>query len=236
MRVQALDKVQMQVEDYFKATRQQVFRLDDVTSSQRAAVYSQRRAFLSSSDEGMLDTFTKYCHQTMTEIYDAAVAPLPGSNAPSPLNADKLRAKAAQFFPNIALTAVEIDAAAAQPGKVQQLLRARLDEAIAQKRQQVDAVSPWAFVSFFRYLAMVQTDESWCKHLSRLDLLKEEMVLQSFTAERDVMEVYREKAQKLFDTLMDDVRRNTVYSLFIYQPAPATAGSAATPAGAAGMR
>ena len=95
-------QVQVQVEDYFKATRQQVkqncrkneniekwngvewkhfsyfslfppfdhssssslifiipfflflqvFKLDDITSSQRAAVYSQRRAFLSSSDEG----------------------------------------------------------------------------------------------------------------------------------------------------------------------------------------
>jgi preprotein translocase subunit SecA len=51
--VTALDKVQIQVEDYFKATRQQVFKLDDITSSQRSAVYSQRRAFLSSSDEGM---------------------------------------------------------------------------------------------------------------------------------------------------------------------------------------
>ena len=29
-----------------------MFKLDDITSSQRAAVYSQRRAFLSSSDEG----------------------------------------------------------------------------------------------------------------------------------------------------------------------------------------
>jgi preprotein translocase subunit SecA len=71
----------------------------------------------------------------------------------------------------------------------------------------------------FRYLAMVQTDEAWCRHLSRLDLLKEDMVLQSFTAERDVSEIYREKARKLFETFMDDVRRNTVYSLFIYKPA-----------------
>ena len=37
---------------------------------------------------------------------------------------------------------------------------------------------------------------------------------------RDVMETYRERAMKLFDTLMDDVRRNTVYSLFIYKPQP----------------
>jgi len=33
--VQALDKVQIQVEEYFRATRQQVFRLDEVASFQR---------------------------------------------------------------------------------------------------------------------------------------------------------------------------------------------------------
>ena len=78
--VSALDKVQIQVEEYFRATRQQVrygrvaqgrsgwdmqsrlcivcmyvwqvFRLDEVASYQRSAVYSQRRAFLTSSDDG----------------------------------------------------------------------------------------------------------------------------------------------------------------------------------------
>ena len=39
--VQALDKVQGQVEDYFKANRRQVFMLDEVTSSQRAEVYAK---------------------------------------------------------------------------------------------------------------------------------------------------------------------------------------------------
>ena len=38
---QALDKVQVQVEDYFRANRQQVFRLDEVAGYQRTAVYSQ---------------------------------------------------------------------------------------------------------------------------------------------------------------------------------------------------
>ena len=79
-------------------------------------------------------------------------------------------------------------------------------------------MSSWALAAFFRYLVVVQIDESWCKHLSRLDLLKEEMILQSFTAEKDVMETYREKANKLYDSIMDDARRNTVYSLFIYKP------------------
>jgi hypothetical protein len=52
-----------------------------------------------------------------------------------------------------------------------------------------------------------------------LDLLKEELVLQSFTAESDLLDAYREKGLKLFAPLMDEVRRNTVYSIFIYKPA-----------------
>lgn len=215
--VQALDKVQTQVEEYSKATRQQVFALDEVTSAQRAAVYSQRRAFMVSSDEGMLETFRRFCVQTMTEIYEAGLLnPVKGGGGKGPVNANKVVSKAKQFFPNIELTQAEIEAC--EPSKVLPLLLSRLDNAIVAKRKEVDTLSTWAFVSFFRYLSMVQTDESWCKHLSRLELLKEEMVLQSFTAEKNVMDTYKERSNKLFETLMDNVRRNTVYSLFIYKP------------------
>ena len=48
-------QVQIQVEQFFQANRQQVFKLDEVTSSQRVAIYSQRRAFLTSSDDGRDD-------------------------------------------------------------------------------------------------------------------------------------------------------------------------------------
>jgi SecA Wing and Scaffold domain len=72
--VQALDKVQSQVEDYYRGIRAQVYKLDEVMASQRAAVYSQRRAFLSSTDDGMLETFTRWSAQTLTEIYEASLA------------------------------------------------------------------------------------------------------------------------------------------------------------------
>lgn len=212
--VKALDKVQIQVEDSQKSNRQQVFRLDEVASYQRAAIYSQRRAFLTSSDEGMVETFGKYSHQTMEEIYNAALSK---SSKEVTVDAQKLVSKAMQFFPNIILTVDEV--MKCQPtDELKKLLRVRLDDALAQKKQMVDTLSAWAFVSFIRYLALVQIDESWCKHLTRLDLLKEEMVTRSFTADRDVMETYKESAIKLYSGLMDDIRRNTVYSLFIYQP------------------
>ena len=215
--VQALDKVQVQVEDYNKASRLQVFKLDEVTSSQRAALYSQRRAFLTSSEEGMVDTFSKYCAATMAEIHEAALLKSSSKRAVigDPVDAEKLTAKALQFFPNLELRATDVSSVS--PDKVQSLLRAQLEKAVARKRADIDSVSSWAFPAFFRYLSLVQVDEVWCKHLSRLDLLKEEMVLQSFTAEKDVMETYRERANKLFSSLMDDVRRNAVYSVFVYK-------------------
>ena len=89
----------------------------------------------------------------------------------------------------------------------------------------MEARTPWRFSDFFRYMTLVQIDEAWCRHLSRLELLKEEMVLQSFTADRDVLVSYREKAMRLFDTLLDDVRRNAVYSVMKYQPPPPPSSS-----------
>lgn len=152
----------------------------------------------------------------MNEIYLASLLPLgKGSSIQGdPVNVDKLLAKALQFFPNIKLSRVELEQIA--PKDLPAFLENRLSEAITEKKAAVDSATSWAFVGFFRYLALVQMDESWCKHLSRLDLLKEEMVLQSFTSEKDVMDTYRERALLLFETLMDDVRRNTVYSLFVY--------------------
>jgi len=215
---QALEKVQIQVEEYSRGTRQQVFMLDEVTANQRTSIYAKRRSFLTDSEEEMLKTFRGYCEKTLVEIYESSLPKDAKGNKVTggPVKADKLVSKAIQFFPNIVLT--QDDITKTSPEKVQKLVSERLELALAQKIQLIDTVSPWAFAAFFRYLALVQTDESWCKHLSRLELLKEEMVLASFTPDGNVMDTYREKAAKIFETLGDDIRRNTVYSLFIYQP------------------
>jgi hypothetical protein len=59
----------------------------------------------------MAQLFKKYCIQTMSEIYEAALVPVPkGRPAPGgPVDAEKLRAKALQFFPNIQLSVDEIN-------------------------------------------------------------------------------------------------------------------------------
>merc|ERR1711871_1364500 len=209
--MQALDKVQEKVEAYFAANRRQVFKLDEVMAQQREAVYTMRKKFLSSTDLDTIQTFSEYCATTMDEIVKASM------NSEQ-VNADNLVTKALQFFPNINLNMEEVTRLGGVE-EVRSLAQSRLTDAVAEKQKTIDEVgSQGAFVTFFRYLTLVQTDEVWCKHLNRLDLLKEEMVLQSFTAETDVLESYKDKAEKLYDSLMGNVRRNAVYSLFIYEP------------------
>lgn len=221
MVVQALDKVQQQVEAYYQGNRQQVYRLDEVAGQHRERIYKYRNTVLNSIDVDMTATFADYAKKTLKEIYDAALIPdskgvkVQGGE----VEVEKLGSKALQFFPNMQLSMEELNQASiSSSDTVLDLMNAKLDDALIDKGKLLDQYSQWALPSFARYLSMVQIDESWCKHLSRLDLLKEEMVLQSFTAEKDVMETYKERADSLFSTLMDDVRRNTVYSLFIYNP------------------
>ena len=66
--MQALDKVQEKVEAYFAANRRQVFKLDEVMSEQRAAVYKDRQKFLTAKDHDMVEIFADYCAKTMEEI------------------------------------------------------------------------------------------------------------------------------------------------------------------------
>merc|ERR1711871_1149361 len=210
--MQALDKVQEKVEAYFAANRRQVFKLDEVMSEQRVAIYKSRQKFLMSKDHEIIETFAEYCAQTMDEIYKTSITE--SKKGVIELNAEKLCSKALQFFPNLKLSSSELNI-----DNAYDLAQSRLTDAIEEKRSIIDATgSAGAFVTFFKYLALVQTDESWCKHLNRLDLLKEEMVLQSFTAETDVLESYTDKAEKLYNNLAGDIRRNSIYSLFIYKP------------------
>jgi preprotein translocase subunit SecA len=221
MVVQALDKVQQQVEGYYQGNRQQVYRLDEVAGQHRERIYKFRDTILNSIDVDMTATFADYSKKTLKEIYDAALVP-DGKGVKvqgGEVDVEKLGSKCLQFFPNMQLSMEELNKVAmSNPEGVFDFVSAKLDDALVDKSKLLDSFSQWALPSFARYLSMVQIDESWCKHLCRLDLLKEEMVLQSFTAEKDVMETYKESADQLFSTLMDDVRRNTVYSLFIYNP------------------
>jgi hypothetical protein len=87
---QALDKVQTQIEEFQRVRRIQLYRLDETVSSQRASIYSQRRAILTLTDSGTIvlvvcavciifaflhlgitEMFKSFAFKTMEEIFAA---------------------------------------------------------------------------------------------------------------------------------------------------------------------
>ena len=56
-----------------------MFKLDEVTNGQRAAVYSQRQGYLTNTDDALMNVFKTHCHKTMGEIYAAAAGTGTGS-------------------------------------------------------------------------------------------------------------------------------------------------------------
>merc|ERR1711991_62777 len=191
--MQALDKVQEKVEAYFAANRRQVFKLDEVMSEQRVAIYKNRQKFLMSKDHEIIETFAEYCAQTMDEIYKVngivsihtcgcilytigytktlyvyvlivlihtvimQTSISESKKGVIELNTEKLCSKALQFFPTLKLSSSELNI-----DNAYDLAQSRLTDAIEEKRSIIDATgSAGAFVTFFKYLALVQTDESW---------------------------------------------------------------------------
>merc|ERR1711871_1071572 len=73
--VQALDKVQQQVEGFYQGNRQQVYRLDEVAGQHRERIYKFRLNILNSQDSDMTATFADFSKKTLREIYDAALVP-----------------------------------------------------------------------------------------------------------------------------------------------------------------
>ena len=76
-----------------------------------------------------------------------------------------------------------------------------------------------------RYLWLVQMDNLWKTHMKSMDYLKQFVGLRSY-ANDDPFQVYQTEGFELFTEMLNNVRRNTVYSVFQYKrtPAPASAG------------
>ncbi|CAM9178956.1 unnamed protein product, partial [Laminaria digitata] len=73
-----------------------------------------------------------------------------------------------------------------------------------------------------RFLTLTQMDDLWCSHLENMNLLKESVSMEVFRG-RNPLEEFGVQGKDMFRDLLDNVRRNTVYSLQMYNPSPKTA-------------
>ncbi|CAM9543619.1 unnamed protein product, partial [Ectocarpus sp. 4 AP-2014] len=217
-----LDKVQIATEDYFAGIRRTVFSFDEVMNDQRLALYRARDDVIDKEREEMRELALEYSAKTCTEIVQGNSA---SDGTPKAVLSDKLR----QFFPlgdASALSAESLTAAYSKGGK-DGLLQHALDQAAAateKKLSDIDAVRAGLSSESARFLTLTQMDDLWCQHLENMNLLKESVSMEVFRG-RNPLEEFGAQGKEMFLDLLDNVRRNTVYSLQMYNPSPKTAGA-----------
>jgi preprotein translocase subunit SecA len=208
----ALDGAQRNVERYYADIRKQLFNFDEVLSTQRAVVYSRRRRILLDSIGAMQTQMLKDCTETGLEIEKSFIGRIDGQGD----NFDGLSAKLLQFFPGLLQCDSGELQASAQNRELDEHISLCISNAVDRKNDVLGKIRPSMSCDVARFLYLTQIDNLWQAHMKSMDYLKEFVVLRAYSQD-DPLQVYQTEGFELFTRMLEDLRRNTVYSYFQYK-------------------
>ncbi len=211
MLTRSLESAQKKVETYYYDIRKQVFEYDEVMNNQRKAVYSERLRVLQGTD--LKRQVIGYGERTMYEIVDAYINPdLP----PEEWNIDQLISKVKEFIyllddlkvDDIKLLSIE---------ELKNYLQEQLRIAYDLKESQIEKIRPGLMREAERFFILQQIDNLWREHLQAMDSLRESVGLRGY-GQKDPLIEYKNEGYDMFLEMMTNMRRNVIYSMFMFQP------------------
>jgi len=211
MLTRSLESAQKKVETYYYDIRKQVFEYDEVMNNQRKAVYGERLRVLKGID--LKRQVIGYGERTMIEIVDAYINPdLP----PEEWNIDQLISKVKEFIyllddlksDDINLLSVE---------ELKNYLQEQLRIAYDLKESQIEKIRPGLMREAERFFILQQIDNLWREHLQSMDSLRESVGLRGY-GQKDPLIEYKNEGYDMFLEMMTNMRRNVIYSMFMFQP------------------
>jgi preprotein translocase subunit SecA len=219
MLTRSLEGAQKKVETYYYDIRKQVFEYDEVMNNQRRAVYSERRRVL--DGRALKKQVIGYGERTMNEIVEAYVNPdLP----PEEWDLDQLVSKVKEFINLLEdLTPDQIQGLGMEELKA--FLQEQLRNAYDLKEGQIEQQRPGLMREAERFFILQQIDTLWREHLQAMDALRESVGLRGY-GQKDPLIEYKNEGYDMFLEMMTNMRRNVIYSMFMFQPAPPQAQSA----------
>lgn len=148
----ALDKVQLAVEEKYRDIRGQIFDFDEVLDGQRRVFYRRRQALLASGPDTTLGVMKEYNEQTVADIVKAQV------NEDGTVKIDKVLAKIGQFFPSVMAVIAAEDIAGLKEEDVISFLNVAVDEIFQAKvdEQEKKAKVRLAFCDAVCYLSLTK--------------------------------------------------------------------------------
>ncbi|WP_209119027.1 preprotein translocase subunit SecA [Prochlorococcus marinus] len=211
MLTRSLESAQKKVETYYYDIRKQVFEYDEVMNNQRKAVYSERLRVLQGID--LKRQVIGYGERTMSEIVDAYINPdLP----PEEWNIEQLISKVKEFIyllddlkpDDINLLSIE---------ELKNYLQEQLRIAYDLKESQIEKIRPGLMREAERFFILQQIDNLWREHLQSMDSLRESVGLRGY-GQKDPLIEYKNEGYDMFLEMMTNMRRNVIYSMFMFQP------------------
>ncbi len=211
MLTRSLESAQKKVETYYYDIRKQVFEYDEVMNNQRKAVYSERLRVLRGSD--LKKQVIGYGERTMEEIVEAYINPdLP----PEEWDIEQLISKVKEFIyllDNLKSTDVSVLSVEELKNYLQEQLRIAYDL----KEAQIEQFRPGLMREAERFFILQQIDNLWREHLQSMDSLRESVGLRGY-GQKDPLIEYKNEGYDMFLEMMTNMRRNVIYSMFMFQP------------------
>ena len=213
MLTRSLESAQKKVETYYYDIRKQVFEYDEVMNNQRRAVYSERRRVLRGLD--LKKQVIGYGEKTMDDVVYAYVNPeLP----PEEWDIAQLISKVKEFVYLLEdlqpkdISGLSID-------ELRAFLQEQLRNAYDIKEANIEEQKPGLMREAERFFILQQIDSLWREHLQSMDSLRESVGLRGY-GQKDPLIEYKNEGYDMFLDMMTNMRRNVIYSMFVFQPAP----------------
>ncbi|MBE8968951.1 preprotein translocase subunit SecA [Nostocales cyanobacterium LEGE 12452] len=213
MLTRSLEGAQKKVETYYYDIRKQVFEYDEVMNNQRRAIYAERRRVLEGQD--LKEQVIKYAEKTMDDIVDYYInVDLPSEE----WELEKLVEKVKEFVYLLAdLQANQLEDITVS--EIKAFLHEQVRIAYDLKEAQIDQVQPGLMRQAERFFILQRIDTLWREHLQQMDALRESVGLRGY-GQKDPLIEYKSEGYELFLDMMVNIRRDVVYSLFMFQPQP----------------
>ncbi|WP_372499632.1 preprotein translocase subunit SecA [Herbiconiux aconitum] len=203
----AIRSAQSQVEGRNAEIRKNVLKYDDVLNRQREAIYSDRRHIL--EGDNLQDRSQKFLDEVIEEIISDHAA-----GAADDWDFDALWTELKTLYP-ISITIDEVIAEAGSKGRINREFVSReilSDAKFAYKRRE-ETLGEAAMRELERRVVLSVIDRRWRDHLYEMDYLKDGIGLRAM-AQRDPLVEYQREGFALFQSMMGQIREETVGFLF----------------------
>ncbi len=207
----AIETAQRKVERHYFHIRKQVLQYDEVMNNQRKAVYTERRRVLDGKELKLqVLGYGEFIMEEIVEAYTNQHLP------PEEWDLGNLVSKVKEFIylledlkPN-SLSMMNVE-------ELKSYLKVQLRNAYDLKEAQIEAANPGMMREAERFFILQQLDTLWREHLQSMDSLRESVGLRGY-GQKDPLIEYKNEGYDMFLEMMINMRRNVIYSIFMFQP------------------